>query len=438
MVCGVEGVALVNQFHSLKDIFEQGSDFVEKTVASIVAESEKRIKAKQPANDNAAKLSPGWMATLKGLAPTTKKPRFNITRYRDIKNQPVVKEYIVRGLLNAGEITEFVAKPGTAKSVLLADIGCHIAARMDWHGRKVKQGLVVFFAAERQALTERRIAAWAIKHKIEDIPFVVVGGPLNLTSNLGDANFLANTIAELSAEYDLPCSLVIIDTVTRTFGAGDQHQSRDMQRYIQSVDLLNRATTAHIALIHHSTWSEDRGKGAIDLDGAIDGSFGVTVKGTGPSKVFTLSGTGANDSSDEGPLMSFTLESVEVGTDTDGNPIFAPVVVHADVVPDFDVTKMKGSAAKALDSLERAIEAHGLCPPDGSIGFPDGVVTASRDQWREQYIADARAKEAQAKEPKVKATDDTLGRAFRRAAEELVDKSELVKTAGERCWIAHT
>jgi hypothetical protein len=54
-----------------------------------------------------------------------------------------------------------------------------------------------------------------------------------------------------------------------------------MQRYVQSVDELNRATGAHIAAIHHSPWSDDRGKGAIDLDGAIDVSFVVNVIGTG-------------------------------------------------------------------------------------------------------------------------------------------------------------
>jgi RecA-family ATPase len=87
--------------------------------------------------------------------------------------------------------------------------------------------------------------------------------------------------------------LIILDTVTRTFGAGDQHQSKDMQRYVQSVDELNRATNAHIAAIHHSPWNDDRGTGAIDLDGAIDVSFVVHVKGSGLAKVFTLTCTGA-------------------------------------------------------------------------------------------------------------------------------------------------
>jgi hypothetical protein len=123
--------------------------------------------------------------------------------------------------------------------------------------------------------------------------------------------------------------LIILDTVTRTFGPGDQHQSRDMSKYIQSVDALNRATGAHIAAIHHSPWSDDRGKGAIDLDGAVDVSFVVNVRGTGLAKKFTFACTGSNDG-EEGVITAFILQSVAVGTDEDGNVTTAPVVVQAD------------------------------------------------------------------------------------------------------------
>jgi hypothetical protein len=175
---------------------------------------------------------------------------------------------------------------------------------------------------------------------------------------------------------------------------------------VQSVDELNRATNAHIAAIHHSPWNDDRGKGAIDLDGAIDVSFVVNVKGSGLAKVFTLSCTGANDG-EEGPVTSFRLESVALGTDADGKPTTAPVVVQADVVV-CDGSNLKGNTAKALESLERAIEEHGEVPPDGSPGFPDGVVTVSRDQWRERFYADTRARED-------KVTEDTLRKRFNRA-----------------------
>jgi hypothetical protein len=353
------------------------------------------------------------------------KTRFQITWFDDV-DQSTAKEEIVQGVLGAGEFSLFVAKPGTAKSVLVGDIGCHIAAGLDWHGRKVKQGLVVFYAAERKRLTERRVAAWRKKHGVTNIPFVVVGGKLDMTTGLIDAKALAATIKRLEEKCKHECVLIILDTVTRTFGPGDQHQSRDMQRYVQSVDELNRATNAHIAAIHHSPWNEDRGKGAIDLDGAIDVSFVVTVKGTGPDKVFTLACTGANDGED-GPVTSFRLESITLGTDADGKVTTAPVVVPVEVVLDFDVTKLKGNTAKVLGALERAIEQYGECPPDGSRGFPDGLMVVSRDKWQDQFYADAKAKEAAV-------TEDTLSKRFRRAIGDLV-KSQQIGTLGQWFWL---
>jgi hypothetical protein len=162
------------------------------------------------ANDN-AKLSPGWAATINKLEANNgtvpKKERFQITWFDDV-DQSAAKEEIVQGVLGAGEFSLFVAKPGTAKSVLVGDIGCHIAAGIDWHGRKVKQGLVVFYAAERKRLTERRVAAWAKKHRVTKIPFVVVGGKLDLTTGLVDAKVLAMTIKALEEKSGHKCVLI--------------------------------------------------------------------------------------------------------------------------------------------------------------------------------------------------------------------------------------
>jgi hypothetical protein len=322
----------------------------------------------------------------------------------------VTKDELVKGLLGTGEFSLFVAKPGTAKSVLVGDIGCHVAAGLDW------------------PLTERRIAAWRKKHDVTDIPFVVVGGKLDLTTGLIDATALASTIAELEAKSGHQCVLIILDTVTRTFGPGDQHQSRDMSKYIQSVDALNRATGAHIAAIHHSPWSDDRGKGAIDLDGAVDVSFVVNVRGSGLGKKFTLACTGSNDG-EERVITSFILESVALGTDADGNVTTAPVVVQTDTLANgFTVkgqaAKRKGHAASAFESLERAIETS-ESPPDGSS---DGVVTVSRDEWRERFYADTKAKEPDL-------TPGTLRQRFNRASGELLDTEKIV-AVGERVWIA--
>jgi hypothetical protein len=71
-----------------------------------------------------------------------------------------------------------------------------------------------------------------------------------------------------------------------------------MRRHLQSGDERNRITNARIAAIHHSPWHDDRSKGVLDLDGAVEVSFVVNVKGTGLAQVFRLSYTGANDGED--------------------------------------------------------------------------------------------------------------------------------------------
>nr|WP_306235704.1 AAA family ATPase [Bradyrhizobium sp. Bra64] len=387
-------------------------------VEAAKAEIDAHAKA---ANDNQRKT-----LQLPEAVKGDQKERFQVTWFDDV-DQSTAKEEILQGVLGAGEFSLFVAKPGTGKSVLVGDIGCHVAAGKAWHGRKVKQGLVVFFAAERKKLTERRVAAWRKTHGVSGIPFVVVGGKLDLTSGAIDARALAATIKGLEEKSRHKCILIVLDTVTRTFGPGDQNQSKDMQRYVASVDELTRATEAHVAAIHHSGWEGDRGKGAIDLDGAIDVSFGVTVTGSGPSKVFTLACTGSNDG-EEGAVTSFRLDSVELGTDTDGNVTTAPVVVQAGALPcKTDGSNLKGNAAKALESLRVAIGADGESPPAGSPGFPEGVLAVTRDAWRNRFLADAWGKEP-------KAAEDTLSKRFRRAVIELTEGNN-VSSLGQWFWL---
>jgi AAA domain len=373
--------------------------------SSLVTTAELHERFFSPANDNS-------------------KDRFQITWFDDVDKSPA-KEWIVKGIIGAAEFSLWVAKPGTAKSVLLCDIGCHIAAGIDWHGRKVKQSLVVFFAAERKALTERRVAAWAKRHGVTGIPFAVVGGKLDLTNGLIDAKALAFAIKQCEEKTGLPCHLVILDTVTRTFGSGDQNSSKDMQRFIKSADELTLATGAHVAAIHHSGWVGDRGKGAVDLDGAVDVSFGISVVGSGLAKVFKLECTGANDG-EEGVVTAFKLESVGLGKDADGNVTTAPVVVQADAAKQ-DGSNLKGNAAKALDALATVIDEDGESPPAGSPGFPEDIVAARRDVWRNRFYADALAKE-----PKV--TEETLRQRFSRAIKELTTAGQIA-SVGEWFWI---
>lgn len=301
------------------------------------------------------------------VAASAAKPRFTLTWFGEIADA-APKQTFVKGVLGDGEFTVVSGLPGSGKSVILTDIACHVAAGMEWMGRRVRQGLVVYIAAERKSLTERRMLAFRKRHDVPaNLPLLVLGGRIDLTSSTHDARDLHTVIQAAAEEVGLPAVWVIVDTLTRTFGPGDQNLSKDMTRFIQSIDMLLE-TKAHVTVVHHTSWSGERGKGAIDLDGAVDASFLVKKEGG----IHVLNCDGTNDG-EEGTICRFRMEGVEVGTDEDGEPTMAPVVVPPDAdLAETLVAKLKGHNAQALEILTEACR---------------GGTKLGEDEWRAAFYA---------------------------------------------------
>ncbi|MGF9567475.1 AAA family ATPase [Neorhizobium sp. BT27B] len=284
--------------------------------------------------------SPGWAGKIDyeklgrrraAIEPQASRPqteiksRFSLIWAHDIGDEDNHKEWVIRDIFGAGEFSYIVGQPGAGKSMCATDMACHLAAGWDWHGFKVrKPGFVLYIAAERAKLTRRRIKAWRKKHRFnDDLPVLVVSGYMNLTDGLEDAKELISVIEQAEDECGLKCGLIVIDTLTRVFGGGDQNTSKDMTRLIDAVSLIQETVPhAHVCVIHHTTHAGTRAKGAIDLDGAVDVSFMVGTKGG----VVVLENTGANDGK-EGDLLAYDFESVTLGKDDEGEWTTAPVLV---------------------------------------------------------------------------------------------------------------
>lgn len=347
-------------------------------VEGMIAKTIERQKAKATVQEHTQeRISESYTHERISPAPRTRE-RFEKTWFDEIKEgEP--KVFIIKGAFGEREFTTVSGLPGTGKSVIVTDAACHVATGREWHGHKVKQGLVVYVAAERKKLTERRMMAFRKHHGVHDVPLLVIGGRLDFTSSLKDAKDLIAAIKEAEIETGLTCVWVIIDTLTRVFGAGDQNASKDMSRFVQSCDEILAETSAHVTAIHHSAWSGERGKGAIDLDGAVDASFMVKKSAGGKYKLVC---DGTNDG-EEGDVVNFTMTGIVLGQDEDGEDTTAPVVVTAkpDVVPTSGGAN--GIAAKVLAALGDAIQEHGVVP-DGAA-FPEEVIVVNETQWREAY-----------------------------------------------------
>jgi AAA domain len=91
---------------------------------------------------------------------------------RDITLAP--KAFLIDRFVAVAETSAWYGPPDGGKSTVALDAGCHVAAGLDYCGRPVMQGGVLYIAIERGAVVKRRVLAWCKHHDQMDIPLAVV------------------------------------------------------------------------------------------------------------------------------------------------------------------------------------------------------------------------------------------------------------------------
>lgn len=194
------------------------------------------------------------------------KPRVRILDIDDIADMKP-PEWLVDGILTQNGLSVLWGRSGAMKSFVALDIGMCVSTGTPWHGKAVKQGPVVYVAAEGAHGLGRRAVGWR-KTRGKDLQkpqFKLV--PHNIAMTSEDLEALVAAILELNIRP----ALIIIDTLARTFGAGDENKQSDMNAYVSAADRLKDATGANVMIIHHSGVHEERReRGSNVLRGAAD------------------------------------------------------------------------------------------------------------------------------------------------------------------------
>src|SRR5262249_49741770 len=232
---------------------------------------------------------------------------------------------VLSQLLGDGDASTVYGKPGDGKSVLVEDMALHIASGRDWHGKKVKQGAVLYIALERNKLVERRAIAFRDTYDVSNLPFAIMGGVHDFRDPR-TAERIVQIGRDVAEATETPLRLICIDTLSRALCGGDENASKDMGAIVNVTTLLQQGTGAHVCWLHHMPAEAERMRGHGSLLGAMDTT--ILVAKTGNVRTATV--IKANDSEEE-VQIAFTLVSMTVGTALDGTPTTAPIVVPADV-----------------------------------------------------------------------------------------------------------
>jgi hypothetical protein len=243
--------------------------------------------------------------------------------YADLAEDAASKSWLVGNMLGCGEMSAFYGAPGCGKGVIVEDMGLHIAGGMEWHGRPVTRGAVLYVALERKKLVERRAIAFRKRHDLPDLPFAIAGGVYDFRTP-ATAHQVAEICGQVQAATGESVVLIIVDTLSRALSGGDENSPKDMGAVVAATGFLQEKTGAHVLWVHHIPHDGDRLRGHGALLGAVDTTVSVSRNGN----VRTAAVVKANDS-EEGESVSFTIEGVDISNDGTTAPVAVPVLAAA-------------------------------------------------------------------------------------------------------------
>ena len=263
-------------------------------------------------------------ARAKGFAPDARQVQANGTPFLEhVANiELTAPQYLIHGIMEQKSLGQMFGEPGSGKSFVAIDVACSISSGKDFHGRTVEDGPVIYVAGEGRRGVVRRINAWAIAHAIdlENMPLYVsrtaVG--INNGNNLPD---LKAEISHIAKQHGAP-ALIILDTLARNFGDGDENDTRDMTRFIAEVDRINDEFECASLIVHHAGHGEkSRARGSSALKGALDVEYKISKQ----DDRIKMSCTKMKDDEEPDPLL-FYLIPAEIGDDDKGNSIVSAVL----------------------------------------------------------------------------------------------------------------
>ncbi|TJZ93860.1 AAA family ATPase [Paracoccus gahaiensis] len=324
--------------------------------------------------------------------------------------------YLVKGWLDRGAFSVIYGESNVGKTFFAMDLGLHVAAGENWHGHRVPAGAkyagpVLYVAAEGGSGINNRIEAMRREYpnlmkRIEDAGnFSLLAAPLDLcTSN--DADYLIDAIRE---GFSAMPSLIVIDTLARTMGNGDENTAKDMGLFVRNIDMLREVTNAHVMVVHHS--GKDASKGARG-SGSLRAAADSEIELTRSDDVVMAEARKQRDMPCEG-VFAYRLKSVFLGTDDDGDKVTSAVVEQADIQRTDKRERVSGRVQVALTALHDALRDKGRIIRSSEL---PNVPVVELTEW--QACCD-----------RVGLTDsdnaDTKARTFRRHRDALMDKNRI-------------
>ena len=365
--------------------------------------------------------------------PPPPKPtkHIQIEHWDSIQDEPV--KWLIEGVIPVGAFTALYGPPGSFKSFIALDIAEAIATGRTWMGHGVtEKGAVLYICGEGFGGVGARIKACKQHHQTEDgAPIYVIRHQLNLRASVEDFNALMVAIETLVMETGIDFKLIVVDTLARAFGGGDENSASDMMQFVVTCGHIQKIVQgAALMILHHSGKDQSRGmRGSSALLGAVDTElelirFEDSMKG--------IIRTAKQKDGEDGTRYGFEMVSVELQPPAGSLQIGEPVTslaVQASEIGEHEDKKNKGKSGlkltgqqlKALTCIESVVKQKGI------LKFIEGSqrMCVLLTDWEVEFRAKLGSKPS---------GDKTFDKAWDRAKEAL-ETHKLIDMRGDWVWM---
>lgn len=280
------------------------------------------MPADSPQNFDANDLHQGdGLDALAELLRNPKAPpqRFRLMTADELAALPPVR-WRVRGVLPQEGIAAIYGPPGSGKSFLALDMLAAIAAGRWWFGYRVQSAPVLYVALEGEAGIAQRVQAYQARHGgTERMRFLA--SPLDVRQPADRAD-----IVQAAKAAGLAGGVLCIDTLAASAPGMDENTSADMGEVIAGLKALQSELGGLVLAVHHSGKDQARGmRGHSSLLGALDAVIEVSRNDDRREWRTAKSKDGS-----DGDAHPFRLDVVELGIDSDGEPLTSCAIEQAE------------------------------------------------------------------------------------------------------------
>lgn len=316
--------------------------------------------------------------------------RFGAVSWLDFDKPGISYEALIKGVLTKGELSLLLGESQSGKSFLAIDIAMSVARGLEWFGKRVRRGGVIYQAGESAVgVRRKRFPAYRKHHDVshEPLPVVLLQETLDLYSSDDPTDAFIDECKYWARTFDVPLELIVIDTFNKATPGANENDGKDMGVVLARCDRIRQKTGAHVMLVHHLNAGGTKARGHTSLFANVENVIlcrYVPDHTDADGRKVREAVIAKQKDGEDGVSFRFVLPQVIIGQDDDGDKVTSCIVAppagsQGEAAPKPGAIQLGGANQKLLRALYDVLDDPLLREPaPGEAKLPNGARAVKR------------------------------------------------------------